>query len=477
MTKDSFKNLCLFHILDGLREGLSLFSGISRAALIYAESPKDSVLVYDPQNLLQGHEPKLKELYLDSDKWRLNGPNPRDMRLHGQIHPEKNLELTGLISYGGRTRSIFYQMWFTEHHPDICSTGPTERWLEHTVFLLSHDFAFEDTHYTGTSRYVLREYATHAVHDYILDELNRMLGWDNRVWVYPILDAILGISKTSEEGSKPHGNLVFIEPKSLDELEFHVRFPKPDQPVLKNFKHVRKLLLTVEGADRKLVSDGEKIIGIATSKLPECRLTTDFRGGYGFLRLAGNLVCSFSDGRFHSSTRKANLVHLEEVLFESPMEPSSRHVLFKIASDIVNKAGDEKYGCTLVIDLNDQTIEIPGQKLESPIDLQEENLLELAKSMAKVDGALHIGTDCHLHGFACLLDGHAVPGEDRARGARFNSALRFTAEQENLIVVVVSSDRPVSVIQRGIEMTAQPEWKPFSKLMASPPTLVEWIET
>ena len=44
-------------------------------------------------------------------------------------------------------------------------------------------------------------------------------------------------------------------------------------------------------------------------------------------------------------------------------------------------------------------------------------------------------------------------------------------EHDNVIVVVVSSDRPVSVIRGGVELTAQCEWKPLSKLLAPPPTL------
>jgi hypothetical protein len=102
-------------------------------------------------------------------------------------------------------------------------------------------------------------------------------------------------------------------------------------------------------------------------------------------------------------------------------------------------------------------------------------MLDLAKSLSKVDGALHIGADLRLHGFACLLDGRAIVDENRARGARFNSALRFTAEHENLIVVVVSADRPVSVIHRGVDLNASPEWKPLSQPLVQPPTLEEWL--
>jgi len=475
MPTTSAKNLFIFNVLDGLREGLSQFSGPSRAALLYAESPGDPMRICDPENLLRGHEPMLKALYLDSDEWRSNAPDTHGMKRFGQIYPEKNLEMAGLISYGGRSRSIFYQMWFTEHHPDMCSVAPTERWLEHAVWLLSHDFATSSAFYTGSSRYVLREYATHAVRDAVMDGLNMMIGWDNRLQVYPILDAVLEISKTPEEGAWPRGELVFVEERFLEEIPFMARFPRLEQPDIKNTKHIRKLLQAVEYSDRQLVSDGRSLVGIARGALPDCRVTADFRGSYGFLHLNGSPVCSFSDGRFHSTNRRAKLVQLEEALLSSSVDSSVAHTLFRITASIVHGAEEKKHGCTLVLDLNETPIAISGQELDRPLDLQDPAYLDLAKSLAKVDGALHIGRDGRLHRFACLLDGRAVPGEDRSRGARFNSALRFTAEHDQLLVVVVSSDRPVSVIQGGVELTAVCRWKPSFSFTTPPPTLSDWI--
>ena len=157
------------------------------------------------------------------------------------------------------------------------------------------------------------------------------------------------------------------------------------------------------------------------------------------------------------------------------MKVTKSDALFKIVSSIVNRAGEQRHGATLVIDLNESPIAIAGQQLGTPVDLTTDTMLDLAKSLSKVDGALHIGADLHLHGFACLLDGRSISGENRARGARFNSALRFTADHENLIVVVVSSDRPVSVIYRGVDLTAKPEWSPISQLLVQPPTMEEFL--
>jgi hypothetical protein len=307
--------------------------------------------------------------------------------------------------------------------------------------------------------------------------MNVILGWDSQLRIYPILDAVLAISRTREEQMMPRGALVFVERNLLGGIDYLAQFPEMEQPLLDNFKHVRKLLQAVEDSDRKLVSDGKNIVGITTGdSMPPFFITADFRGNFGFLRLNTEDVCSFSGGSFKSTTRKAKLVHVEEALLESQLDPQVGHDLFKIASDLVHAAEESKSGCTLVLDLNADPVFISGQKLADPLDLRRPHLLELARSLSRVDGALHIRQDLCLHGFACLLDGRAIPGEDRARGARFNSALRFTAQRPHLLVVVVSVDRPVAVIQEGVEISAQCQWTPVTSCLFRPLTLEAWID-
>ncbi|MFC1863174.1 hypothetical protein ACFL1Z_04390 [Thermodesulfobacteriota bacterium] len=171
MIDESFLCQCISDTINGLREGLCLFSGVSRVAFIYALAPDDPIRVFDPQDLLEGHEPKFKELYVDLDEWRRDVVLPKGRKYYSQMIPEKNLDLTGLISYGGRSSTVFYQMWFTEHLPDMCSIGPSERWLEHAAWRFSHDIANEKDLYTGISGSFLKEYGTHAVRDFIVDRL------------------------------------------------------------------------------------------------------------------------------------------------------------------------------------------------------------------------------------------------------------------------------------------------------------------
>jgi hypothetical protein len=473
---NSFAHQVVSDTLEGLREGLSHFSGSSRAAVIFAIGSDDALMVCDPQNLLHGHEPKFQQLYVEDSAWRKKGPPESDRLKYDRILTEPDLGLAGLISFGGRSSSVFYQMWFTEHHPDMCAVGPTERWLEHACWRFSHDIANGSELYTGISGSFLREYATHAVRDHIVDDINLKLGWDSPMRVYPILDAVLGISKTREEGAWPRGQLLFSEPRFQHTISFVARFRPSEQPQLSNHKHVCKLLQAVAGSTRRLVSDGQTILGITNGALPLFCLLADFRGRHGFLKINEETVCSFSDGSFQSTTHQAKLVHLEELLLESDLDPESGGTLFRTVAHLARHARTQKHGCTLVIDLNQNPVKISGQTLAPPLDLFQPHLLDLAKSLTKVDGALHITTGLRLRGFGCLLDGRTIPGEDLSRGARYNSALRFSAEHDNIIVVVISADRPVSVIQDGAEISAQCLWQPIDGYAFEPQPLTAFVE-
>ena len=471
--EDLFLLKCIDHIHDGLCTGLSRFSGPSRAALVYAMDRDGPVRVHDPQDLLRGHEPRLRELYLKDRFWaRCESQENREEMLC-----ERNLDLAGLISFGGRFKNVFHQMWFTDHHVDLCSTGPTERWLEHACRLLSQDIGTKSILDLETSGYVLQDFAAHAVRDHIIDIRNMSVGPDTQLRVYPILEAVLNISKTQEEGKWPIGELIFVEPRLIDRVHYLATFGEFEQPAMKDIKHIRKLLQAVEGNRHRLVSDGQRIIGIGTGRMPDFSVNVEFRGRHGFIRLQEETVCSFSDGGFHSTTRRANLVQLEEALLELNLDSTNIFNIMKVVGKLVSSAQERKHGCAVVLDFGSPLASISAQHLESPLDLKRHMDLDLATALARVDGALHIDMMyLKLHAFAALLDGRAVPGENRARGARYNSALRFTAEHEQAILVVVSSDRPISVIQHGAELKAACDWIPRYHCMADPPAMEDWVQ-
>lgn len=474
---DNFICRCISDTINGLRDGFTHFSGPSRVAVIYCLTPDSELFICDPQSLLRGYDPRLKTLFFERDEWKSRLSADSSTSQFSYIHPVKNLHLDGIISHGGRSSSVFYQMWFTEHHPDICSSGPTERWLEYAVQRFSHDIVNDQSLYTGISGNFLREYSTHAVHDHIIDEINYYLGWDCQIRIYPVLDKILSISKTIEEGVLPYGELIFVEPELINEVDFLARFSTHEQPQLDNSKHVRKLLQAVENSDRKLISDGLHILGISSNRLPRFCIIADFHGKHGFLRINRETICSFSDGSYKSTAHRAKLFEVEEALLENDLDATTRNNLFQIISRLVHNAETKKFGCTLVLNLDHNLIEIPGQQLEKAIDLRQPHLLSLAAALSRVDGALYIGADQHLHSFGCLLDGPSIIGENRARGARYNSSVRFSAIHDNILIVVVSSDRPVSIFRNGIEISGQCYWQPASigKCIYKSESLRDWL--
>lgn len=473
---DSYRNLCIFHVLDGLRIGLSHYTKASRAALLYAVGENDPVRIYDPQHLMRDHEPVLRNTFLDSDEWRSAAAEVSYLPPYEQVQTTK-VDISGIISHSSRSQSVFHQTWFTEHHPDMCSVGPTEHWLEHAAWMISHGMATENVPIIEAMGNELQNWTSHAVRNHLVDMRISKIGMDTRLRVYPILEAVLGISKTPEEGVWPRGRLAFVEPNLMKKVRMIARFPEHERPRLEHFKHVRKTLQAAEHAGRCLVSDGQVIVGIAIGRLPASTIIADFHGSHGFLRLDNIAVCSFSDGHFKASNRLANLVQFEEMLLETELDFTERNSLFRVVNAIVHNAQERRHGSTIVVDLENPTPpRIAGQYLEDPLDLEQPHLLSLAQAFAKIDGALHVGLDRKLHAFACLLDGTAVAGEDRARGARYNSALRFTTERENMVVIVVSSDRPVSIFQHGVELTATCLLPPKYACVDTPPRLIDWID-
>lgn len=472
----SFIRRCVSDIINGLSEGFTHFSGASRAAAMFALTADSPLMICDPQNLLRGHEPIFKQLFLQDKSWRYHDKARISDRKFIDVLSVPNLGLAGLLSSGGYSSPVFFQYWFTEHHPNLCSTGPSECWLEHALWRFAHDVANGVERYSGISGYFLKEYATHAVRDHIIDRMNRLIGWDTPLRIYPVLDAVLMISKTREEGSWPEGQLLFIDPRLTEEMDYLIKFDDEVRPQLSHYRHVRKMLQSVERANRYLVSDGRSILGICGGTRPSFSVSAEFSGRRGFLKVNNEKICSFSDGRFSSTNFRPTLVHLEELLLECDLEQSQRFFLFRIVTGLVYHAQRNKHGCTIVLDLNEEPESISGYVLKPPLDLRKPALLHMTKSLAKVDGALHIGADLHLHGFASLLDGLTYTGEDRARGARYNSAMRYSHEHPNVIVVVVSADMPVSVLHRGMDMESTCDWRQHPSAGAYQlSTLEHWV--
>lgn len=454
----SGRDVSINRIISGLQRGLNKFCGATRVAFLTAVHENDPIVIYDGGGLLQPHKQRLREVYVDSAAWKeRKGSNGQreDVAILSDLH------LPGVLSRGATSESVFHQRWFVERLPNLGHVGPIYSWLEDAAFEMSINFESENKEWNNYAYAELADNALTAVVDYLYEAEewlfeHRGLKLPNP---FPVVEAITHISVAREEGERASGKITFIERSQLeDHLKYHMELDCAQNsagslPALVNTKHVRKLL-TLCGSDRSLLSDGEYIFGIADLRepIPENSIVAEFKHGRGIIRLGTQLICTFADGELFGDSGSVNLSDLNRLLLQRTQEPHLRERLIRCVEAILNSARSERYGCSIIIDFHDQIERLPGEYLREPINSITN--LDLVSAMSKIDGALHLSPRAELIGFACLLDGTASTNEDRSRGARYNSGLRYSSKegQENTIVIVASEDGPVSIFERGVDV-------------------------
>ena len=114
--------------------------------------------------------------------------------------------------------------------------------------------------------------------------------------------------------------------------------------------------------------------------------------------------------------------------------------------EIVQSALETGHGTTIVIS-EDPTSEVQRLARESlPIEpryLEPEEVVRLGR----VDGAIILGRDGRCYSFGAILDGRATSSGNRARGARFNSSVRYQETSKiGTMVIIISDDGSVDVV-------------------------------
>ena len=115
---------------------------------------------------------------------------------------------------------------------------------------------------------------------------------------------------------------------------------------------------------------------------------------------------------------------------------------------IVQAAKESGQGATIVVsqDPEAETARLSGEGMPiEPDYLDPEAIVRLGS----VDGAVIIGPDGRCHAFGVILDGVANGGGDRARGSRFNSAVRYqNMETAGSMIIVISDDGTIDLLPR-----------------------------
>ena len=112
---------------------------------------------------------------------------------------------------------------------------------------------------------------------------------------------------------------------------------------------------------------------------------------------------------------------------------------------VAEVAADAAHGTMLVISAaaDAETVRLAPQAIAiGPQPVAPETL----RSLTRIDGALLLAPDATCHAVGVILDGYAAGVGDPGRGARYNSAVRYTqTTQAPCVIVIVSEDGMIDI--------------------------------
>ncbi|NQT51817.1 DNA integrity scanning protein DisA nucleotide-binding domain protein [bacterium] len=282
--------------------------------------------------------------------------------------------------------------------------------------------------------------------------MTQTLAWVCRSYesVHALYDALCDLAATRYEGAPTRGRLL-VSAREHPNVERMVEF---DQPVLLEDTRAARKLLEVTSGTLCALSEGAELHGLG-------RLS----GGYDEER-EDLFVVDFVD---HQAWQ---LSHGGQVLMRVhygqpglPVQPLDAGKLRSTIRRIFRGIGDEDItrlrlmvraatrqvnGTLLVI--SDHAAE-EARRLAVQSTLIQPTVLtaSLVHSLSAIDGALLVDPQGTCHAIGVILDGLACAKGTSARGARFNSAVRYveTARQEfghQCMAIVVSEDGPIDIV-------------------------------
>ncbi len=460
-------------IFTGLVSGITQFAGPTRCALALARKESSSLQICDPDNLLRDQYKTIQSV-LTNDDWRVRASVIHDKLGDGSLTNSIHfpVPIGPLLPVEAFSSKLFYQVWFAEIHTRIGSPEPIKEWL-----ILAAGQLFVDSISTD---WAISSFDTISpqLADFAPEALRRCTARRIKLSTqFNPIKIIANLSTALEESRKATGNIIFLGPDipQARRPRFISQFAEPN-PKIEDIKFMRKTLTSVEGCDAMITCDLTRALGICQDERIPGTLKAEFRNGRGQLYLGDDFLCSIFNGTFRSAIPKPDLTIFDELLKTYLKQRDAIEPLNKAIRTLVDAAFTGTYGCTLLIDLGSNAI-LTGQKLVSPLDLTVHANAEIATAMSRIDGALHLTPKASLLAFGCLLDGYTTSSELISRGARYNSALRYSQKEHNTIVLIVSADGPVACFHKGLDLMHH---TPLTSPQPRPVTLTDlrdWVKT
>ena len=245
-------------------------------------------------------------------------------------------------------------------------------------------------------------------------------------------------SSLTYERSGAKGHLVVTDPDNLaNKLKVTIQNPVG----LREARSVRKMLELTDETNA-LLTDGRAVYGLGEciSAPDVARITIE---GHAKWSLSVNDTKLIKVAYEHATLPKPIL---DRELFRDVAHRKIDSVKVERIWDIFQCALDNDHGTTIVVSEDPVSeIERLGQEAMAikPEYLDHKDVARLGR----IDGAIVLGPDGRCYAFGVILDGLATSSGDRARGARFNSSVRYQKTSAiGTLVIVISDDGTVDLI-------------------------------
>lgn len=267
------------------------------------------------------------------------------------------------------------------------------------------------------------------------------------------------------EGAPVCGSILAVGEPELND-QYQVRFREP--VTVDSARKVRKLLEMCDSTKSLIADNDLKIYGIGRidsereEPHKESLARIVFTGHYQWkLMVKGKTLMQVSYGR-----PKLPRPRIERDEIRTKVASALRSSNLDLLTDIIDEAAQQKKGTMLVIsgeaERESERLGGAGTRI-FPGDISSS-----ISSVTKIDGAVLLGMDGQCYGIGMILDG-IIPqhqdGEvisgDPARGARYNSAVRYCELQKKqaplseLLVVVISEDGMIDWLPEAITGSAE----------------------
>ena len=256
-----------------------------------------------------------------------------------------------------------------------------------------------------------------------------------------ILSALNKIASLTYERDAARGTLAITSRENLEKWLI-VKFKEPVG--VEESRTMRKLLQMSDGAI-SVLADPAQAYGLGLSKPAPDVVEVSITGH-------AKWEASVNGDKFVRVAYGKPTIPHQPIEFEELADIAERIIgdtNTKLIWGIVQAAQGNGQGTTLVVsaDPEAESARLSSQGMPIDPDYLEPKLIV---RLASVDGAVIIGPDGRCHAFGVILDGIANESGDRARGSRFNSAVRYQnmGETPNSIIIVISDDGTIDLLPR-----------------------------